>query len=160
MDGAELIFRLNMEAFPEGFNTYDSYGELMMNMGKNEEAIKYYKKSVELNPGNQNGIDMLKKLGVDEGDILEEVVVADEILESLVGDYELAPGFVLSVTKDGSQMKAQATGQPVADIFPKSDYIYYLKVVQAEIKFIKGDDGTIESLTLLQGGMEMNGKRL
>lgn len=58
------IFKLNVEAFPEGFNTYDSLGEAYMNAGERELAIKNYKKSLELNPQNTNAVDMLKKLGV------------------------------------------------------------------------------------------------
>ncbi|MCF6306937.1 MAG: tetratricopeptide repeat protein [Flavobacteriaceae bacterium] len=36
-----------------------------MALGKNEEAIKNYKKSLELNPNNYNAVEMLKKLGVE-----------------------------------------------------------------------------------------------
>ena len=57
------IFKLNVEAFPNGFNTYDSLGEAYMNAGERELAIKNYKKSLELNPQNTNAVDMLKKLG-------------------------------------------------------------------------------------------------
>jgi hypothetical protein len=46
------------------------------------------------------------------------------------------------------------------DIFPKSDTVFYLKVVQAQIAFNKGANGAIESLTLFQGGKEMVGRRL
>lgn len=38
-----------------------------MALGKNEEAIKNYKKSLELNPKNYNAVEMLKKLGVVTG---------------------------------------------------------------------------------------------
>ncbi|MCA0932454.1 serine hydrolase [Lutimonas saemankumensis] len=160
VEEASKVFKLNMDAFPESFNVYDSYAEAQMKLGNNEEAINYYKKSVEMNPGNQNGIDMLKKLGVDIADETEEVVVPDEILESYVGKYELSPGFVLTITKEGSQLSGQATGQSKVDIFPKSETLFYLKVVMAQIEFNKGDNGKIESLTLYQNGQEMTGKRL
>jgi len=57
------VFRLNVEAYPQGFNTYDSLAEAYMNDGQRELAIKNYKKSLELNPQNTNAVDMLKKLG-------------------------------------------------------------------------------------------------
>jgi CubicO group peptidase (beta-lactamase class C family) len=56
------VFQLNVEAYPASFNVYDSLGEAFMESGDKELAIKYYKKSVELNPNNTNGIEMLKKL--------------------------------------------------------------------------------------------------
>ena len=33
-----------------------------MNLGEKDEAIKYYEKSIEMNPGNQNGIQQLEHL--------------------------------------------------------------------------------------------------
>lgn len=62
MAEAEAMFRLNLEAFPESFNVYDSYGEILMVMGHKSEAIKNYQKSIELNPDNKNGIMMLERL--------------------------------------------------------------------------------------------------
>lgn len=156
---AAKIFKLNIDAFPASFNTYDSYGEAMMNLGQKEAAIENYKKSVELNPANQHGIDMLSELGEDISAFTKEFVVPSEILESYVGNYELMPGFILSIIKDGDQMKAQATGQPILEIFPKSNDVFYLKAITAQITFNKNEKGEIESLTLFQGGQEMVGKR-
>lgn len=56
------IFRLNVEAFPNSSNTYDSLGEAYMIAGEKELAIKNYEKSVELNPKNNGGIEALRKL--------------------------------------------------------------------------------------------------
>jgi cytochrome c-type biogenesis protein CcmH/NrfG len=56
------IFKLNVEAYPQGFNTYDSLGEAYMVNGDKELAIQNYKKSLELNPQNSNATAMLKKL--------------------------------------------------------------------------------------------------
>jgi CubicO group peptidase (beta-lactamase class C family)/uncharacterized protein YneR len=159
-EDASKIFMLNMEEFPDSSNVYDSYAEALMEMGQNEEAIKNYKKSVEMNPNNQNGIEMLKKLGVNPDELTQDVVVPDEILESYVGEYQLQPGFSLTISKEGTQMKAKATGQGIVDIFPKSNDRFYLKVIEAQIQFNKADDGSIKSLTLFQAGREMEGKRL
>jgi tetratricopeptide (TPR) repeat protein len=59
---AEEVFKTNTLLFPSGWNTYDSYGELLLANGKRQEAMRMYKKSVELNPQNENGINILKKL--------------------------------------------------------------------------------------------------
>lgn len=56
------LFKLNVEAFPQSFNVYDSLGEAYMLNGDKELAIKNYEKSVELNPRNASGIEALKKL--------------------------------------------------------------------------------------------------
>jgi CubicO group peptidase (beta-lactamase class C family) len=154
------VFKLNVDEFPESFNVYDSYAEALMTLGQNDAAIENYRKSVEMNPANQNGIDMLEKLGVDTSDLVEEIIVPGDLLKSYVGKYELMPNFILTITEEGGQLKAQATGQAAFDIYPKSNTVFYLKVVPAQITFNTATDGTVESLTLLQGGQEMTGAKL
>lgn len=62
--GAVEIFKLNVEQFPKEWNVYDSLGEAYLKFGNKAEAITNYKKSLELNPGNDNGRGVLKSLGV------------------------------------------------------------------------------------------------
>ncbi|MDO5987567.1 serine hydrolase [Flavivirga amylovorans] len=160
VDEAVKVFKLNVEAFPKSSNVYDSYGEALMNSGKNDLAIENYKKSVEINPNNLAGIEALKKLGADVSDIEKEVVVPDDILETYVGKFELMPSFIITITKEGSQLKAQATGQAKFDIFPKSENVFYLKVVNAQLTFNKNEADKVDSATLLQNGQEVTGKRI
>jgi len=54
------IFKLNVEAHPNSGDAYDSLAEAYMVSGDKNMAIKFYKRSVELNPSNKNGIEMLK----------------------------------------------------------------------------------------------------
>ena len=56
------IFKLNVEMFPQGFNTYDSLREAYMENGDKQLAIQNYKKSLELNPKNTGAVEKLKKL--------------------------------------------------------------------------------------------------
>ena len=56
------IFKLNVEAYPESFNVYDSLGEAYMKNGDTQLAIINYEKSLGLNPDNENGKRMLEKL--------------------------------------------------------------------------------------------------
>lgn len=48
------IFILNTKLYPKGYNTFDSLGECLLLLGKKDEGIKAYKKSLELNPNNEN----------------------------------------------------------------------------------------------------------
>jgi len=56
------VFKLATFIFPGSFNTYDSYGQLLKESGKKEDAILMYKKSIELNPGNEDGKRILRQL--------------------------------------------------------------------------------------------------
>ncbi|MDD3558003.1 MAG: serine hydrolase [Melioribacteraceae bacterium] len=154
---AEKIFELNMNEYPDWFNAYDSYAEVLMKTGNKEKAIEYYKKSVDMNPGNKNGIDMLKILGVE---YKKEITVSENILNEYVGEYELAPNFIITVRREADQLYAQATGQPEFEIYPSSETEFYLTAVEAQIKFNRNEKGKVTGLTLFQGGREMHGKRL
>ncbi len=56
------LFKLNVLAYPESANVYDSLGEAYMVNGDFKHAIKNYKKSLEQNPENTNAMKTLKKL--------------------------------------------------------------------------------------------------
>ena len=56
------IFQLNVEAYPQSSNVYDSLGEAYMDDGDSPQAIASYRKSVQLNPKNSNAVAMLQKL--------------------------------------------------------------------------------------------------
>lgn len=62
IENALQVFKTNIELFPSSWNVYDSYAEVLLEQGRKEDAIKYYQKSVELNPENENGRKILKNL--------------------------------------------------------------------------------------------------
>jgi Flp pilus assembly protein TadD len=56
------VFQLNVEAYPQSSNVYDSLGEAYMLNGEKAPAIENYEKSLKLNPGNTNAVEKLKLL--------------------------------------------------------------------------------------------------
>jgi tetratricopeptide (TPR) repeat protein len=62
LDDALAVFKQNTEDFPKSWNVWDSYAEAYMDKGDKELAIKYYRKSLELNPASENGKQMLARL--------------------------------------------------------------------------------------------------
>lgn len=61
-DNALEVFNSATLIFPKSWNVFDSYGEALDQCGKKEEGLKMYQKSVELNPENENGKQMLLKI--------------------------------------------------------------------------------------------------
>lgn len=59
---AQDVFKVNMMLYRDSFNVYDSYAEACMKLGEIDLAIKNYKKSLDLNPENNNATEMLKEL--------------------------------------------------------------------------------------------------
>ena len=56
------VLQLNVEAYPESSNVYDSLGEAYMRNGDKAPAIENYEKSLKLDPGNKGAVEALKKL--------------------------------------------------------------------------------------------------
>src|SRR5579864_865456 len=56
------IMRLNIEAYPQSANAYDSLAEAYMDASDQQQAIANYQKSLQLNPKNANAATWLKKL--------------------------------------------------------------------------------------------------
>jgi Flp pilus assembly protein TadD len=57
-----VMFKANLELFPNSWNAYDSLAEACLKAGDRQKASELYSKSVELNPNNKNGKDALDKL--------------------------------------------------------------------------------------------------
>jgi tetratricopeptide (TPR) repeat protein len=56
------LFKLDVQLFPSSWNAYDVLGEAYMKAGQKQLAIENYKKSLELNPANDDAKDKLKVL--------------------------------------------------------------------------------------------------
>jgi serine-type D-Ala-D-Ala carboxypeptidase/endopeptidase len=92
--------------------------------------------------------------------IKQPVVLTESTLAKYVGEYELAPGFTITVTREGSRIFLQATNQPKFEMFGEKQDEFYLKVVDAKIIFKKDADGNVTGLTLKQGGRDLPGKKV
>ena len=90
----------------------------------------------------------------------KEITVDPKIFEGYVGQYQLAPNFILTVTREGDQLFTQATGQSKVQVFPESQRDFFLKVVDAQITFETDANGRATSLTLHQNGANMPAKRI
>jgi tetratricopeptide (TPR) repeat protein len=56
------LFTLNTISYPDSWNVYDSLGEALLKDGNKSLAKKNYRKSLDLNPKNENAIKALNNL--------------------------------------------------------------------------------------------------
>jgi D-alanyl-D-alanine-carboxypeptidase/D-alanyl-D-alanine-endopeptidase len=59
---ARGLFAWNAAQHPDSWNVHDSLAEALAATGDKAGAIREYKRSLELNPGNDNGAQMIEKL--------------------------------------------------------------------------------------------------
>jgi CubicO group peptidase (beta-lactamase class C family) len=104
---------------------------------------------------HQNGRDQTAKrteVGPPPPKEHKQVAIDPKLLDNYVGSYELAPNFILTVTREGDHLFTQATGQGKIEVFPESDHDFFLKVVDAQITFETDSQGRATSLVLHQAG--------
>lgn len=78
--------------------------------------------------------------------------VDPKIYDAYVGEYQLAPNFILAVRRNGDRLMTQATGQGEIEIFPESETKFFPKVMEASLTFVKDESGKVTHLILNQGG--------
>lgn len=82
----------------------------------------------------------------------KSVQLPEKLLESYTGSYRLAPGFILTISRDGKQLYARATGQGAIPIFASARDEFFARVADIRISFTRGTDDTIDGLVLHQNG--------
>ncbi len=87
-----------------------------------------------------------------------EKKISDDILSRYTGKYQLSPKFFITVSQEGAHLYGQATGQPKFELFAYDEDKFFLKVVDAQIKF-NIENNEVISLTLIQNG-ETEGKKI
>jgi len=113
--------------------------------------------------GKITGMDFLQRVGPDEIGVKtneprpaerQAIQVDPGLYDAYVGVYELAPGFQLTLTREGDRLMAQPTGLSKAELFPESETKFFLKVEDTQIEFQRGPDGKATGLTLFQRGRQ------
>jgi CubicO group peptidase (beta-lactamase class C family) len=90
----------------------------------------------------------------------KEVKLDPALYDQYVGEYELAPGFAVVITKEDGKLMGQATGQPKVELYPEAEMKFFLKVVDGQVEFVKGEDGKVTGLILIQGGQKLPGRKI
>ena len=90
----------------------------------------------------------------------QAIVLDWAVYDGYVGEYEIAPSFSLTITKEGSKLMAQASGQPKLELFPESPTRFFVKEASIQIEFVVDGSGKATSLVLYQGGRQLPAKRI
>lgn len=90
----------------------------------------------------------------------KQVAMSPQQLQDYVGQYRLAPNFVLMVMRQGDQLLAQATGQGAFPIFPDATDKFFAKITDIRIDFQRDGKGKVKSLVLHQNGHDMSAPKL
>jgi len=110
---------------------------------------------------HQNGANQVAKKISDEAPKEKGVAKVDpKIYDTYAGKYQLAPGAVFTVRREGNRLLVQLTGQSFLEAFPSSETEFFYRVVDAQLTFVKNQQGEVTSLILHQNGLNQEAKRL
>jgi D-alanyl-D-alanine-carboxypeptidase/D-alanyl-D-alanine-endopeptidase len=88
------------------------------------------------------------------------ITVAPEVLDAYVGRYQLAPAAFFTITRKGSALLAELTGQFATEIFPETQRDFFYKLVDAQITFETDAAGKATALVLHQMGRDQRALRI
>jgi hypothetical protein len=79
--------------------------------------------------------------------------------DAFVAQYELAPGFILTLTKVHDRLQIQAPGYPAVPLLAETETSYSLEGVPARITFNRNERGEVTDLILIMSGRELLARR-
>jgi CubicO group peptidase (beta-lactamase class C family) len=90
----------------------------------------------------------------------KEVRIDPAVFDAYIGEYELAPGFVITISREEDRFWLQATGQQRAELFAESETAFFTKVADIVLTFVKDGNGAVTHLILRQSGGELEAKKI
>ena len=80
--------------------------------------------------------------------------------DAYVGEYQVTPALVLTISREGDKLFGQLTGQAKRAVEPVSDTQFTMPEVKANISFEKDSAGQVVGLVLSQGARTINAKKI
>lgn len=88
------------------------------------------------------------------------IQVDPKIFAAYLGEYEIRPGFNLTVSREGDSLWMQATGQRRAELFAESEKTFFLKEADIALTFVKAAGGAVTHVVLRQIGGDIEAKKI
>jgi Domain of unknown function (DUF3471) len=88
-----------------------------------------------------------------------DVKVTEQTLETYVGTYTIAPGFVIAVSRRGANLYGQATGQPRFRLHATSPKDFSVRALPVSGTFEVDAKGKVTGLVLHQRGIDLHATR-
>jgi CubicO group peptidase (beta-lactamase class C family) len=88
-----------------------------------------------------------------------EVQLSAEVLADYAGTYPVAPDFTLTIAVRDGALISRATGQPEIPLYAEAKDKFFARALDAQIEFVRGDDGRVNALIVKQGPTEVRAAR-
>jgi CubicO group peptidase (beta-lactamase class C family) len=103
---------------------------------------------------------MMKWLDDKRKHTFTEIRVNPRIYDAYLGQYQLTDGAVLTVSKDGSHLLIQQSGNEKIELYAQSSVRFFTKAIDLELMFVTGGDGTVTKMEIYQDGQTLVAKKI
>jgi CubicO group peptidase (beta-lactamase class C family) len=80
--------------------------------------------------------------------------------DEFVGEYEIAPGFIVKVWRESTVFMAQASGDRAIEIHPENDHKFFIKGINADLEFLREEANKVTSVIVTFQGKTNKGKKI
>lgn len=159
-----------IEETPSGTN----YGHGGSNTGFTSRSLMYKDQGFGyvflVNNGDASKIDnvlnaylIAGKSGLKETRVVAHKLarVDPKLYDAYLGRYEVRPDVIVTITREGDHLMAQATGDGKSEIFPESETVFFMNPASdATVTFVKDDQGKVTHFIAHRNGDDEKAKRL
>ena len=129
----------------------------------NDNAVIIILKNIENTPRIFNAQGMTQTVLFGEPYIFpadrKSVMLSQDVIKSIVGEYEFKQGFKMTITNDNSRIFVEIQGQPKLEAFAENETALFFKDIEASCIIQKTNNETT-GLTLKQGGREFISRKV
>ncbi len=88
------------------------------------------------------------------------ITLDDATLERYVGQYDLGPNGILTITRSEGTLIADLPGQGRFTFYPETETIFFMKEADVQITFVEDEQGNISQIVVNMERTEMQGRRV
>jgi CubicO group peptidase (beta-lactamase class C family) len=88
------------------------------------------------------------------------VKVNTEAFDSYIGEYEVAPNFIISVSREEDKLFGHTTGRAKVELLPESESMFFVKEYDAQIVFVKNPAGRVTHSIAHINGRSVEAKKI
>jgi CubicO group peptidase (beta-lactamase class C family) len=88
-----------------------------------------------------------------------EIALPDDVLKQYVGVYDLNQQLIVHITFEDGKLMGKPEGQGTVQLRPEKTDLFFIKEIEAQVKFNRNENNEVISLTLNQNGQELTGKK-
>jgi len=131
-------------------------------LGKRQDAIKCYKKIVDMgiDPRFLSYYEKAERYIMNAFFDKPSLDLDSNVLKNYVGRYELSRDFIITITHANGHLYAENAGQQRVEIFAESTDVFFFKAVDAQITLTRNESGKVTGLILYDGRRESLAKKV